>query len=297
MDSAVVARGGLIKKRSLEKPRPLRSDPDQICLTEILRLAEEVDACLTGARNDLRTRKKVQQLKELLRLNGQAMEKSHKECLDQLEVTMRDACNDATTDVITRLNILETIELRLQNWTNNPYIATMYRQKLAEAQLDIELKKIGYEGGDDGSTEELNNNISCDTSKEHKISSGDGDAIKRLLQQQQSCDDDLKFQTSLVVNGHKIQISSTSDQIVNTSKEVLIEFFSILETDRTKPEICYEKEELLRLSKSPLCKDAPKNWDKIVADIPFIVKKEGAPSKHFLREMEVIKKQEAARKM
>jgi len=308
VDSAVVARGGLIKKRSIEKPRPLRSDPDQICLSEILRLCEEVECGLTSARNDLRTRKKTQQLKELLRLNGQAMERVHKDCLDRLEVTMREACKDSTMDIVTRLNILETIDLRLQNWTVNPVMSTMYRQKLAEAQLDLDLKKIGYEGGGETKSQEGNgNDVSVNNTNNNSSNINNnnptpaGDSFKLLLQN--AVQDDLKFCTSLVVNGHRIQISSTSDQIVNTSKEVLQEFFSILEDSNepgiilSKPDISYEKEELLRLSKSPLCKDAPRDWEKIVSEIPYIAKKEGAPSKHFLREMEVIKKQEAARKM
>ena len=59
-----------------------------------------------------------------------------------------------------------------------------------------------------------------------------------------------------------------------------------------KPGLCYEKDELMRLSKSPLCKQAPINWHKIVGDMPFIAKKPEASSKHFLREMEGIRRQE-----
>ena len=63
VDSAVLARGPSqpIKRRSIEKPRPLRSDPDLICLTEILKLTDEVEFGLRNneARNDVRTRIKV----------------------------------------------------------------------------------------------------------------------------------------------------------------------------------------------------------------------------------------------
>ena len=60
-----------------------------------------------------------------------------------------------------------------------------------------------------------------------------------------------------------------------------------------KPEICYEKDELMRLSKSPLCKQAPTDWDKIIGELPIIAKKPEASGKHFLREMEGIRRQEA----
>ena len=98
-------------------------------------------------------------------------------------------------------------------------------------------------------------------------------------------------------------MSSTSEHWSRTSKDVLFEYFSILgEADlkygRDKTDLLsYEKEELLRLSKSPLCRDAPKGWEAIVNEIPSIAKKAGAPTKHFLRELELIKKQEAARRM
>jgi len=284
VDSAVVARGGVLKKRSIEKPRPLRSDPDKICLDEVLRLVEDVEVCLTTSRSDIRTRKKTQQLKELLRLNGPAMEKTHKDHLDRLEVIMRDACIDIRMDIITRLNVLEIIELRLDNWISNPAMTSMYRQKFAEAQLDIDLKKIGYEGVVDGNT------MVAD------ISTNNNNHLQNCGDNNNESVEDLRYKTVFMVNGHKVQVSSSSDKIVTTSKDVLIEFFSITHS-LDKPEICYEKEELLRLSKSPLCKDMPKNWDKIMAEIPYIVKKEGASGKHFLHQMEVIKKQEAARKM
>ena len=63
VDSAVLARGPSqpIKRRSIEKPRPLRSDPDLVCQAEILKLIEDVEFGLRNyeARNEMRTRIKV----------------------------------------------------------------------------------------------------------------------------------------------------------------------------------------------------------------------------------------------
>ena len=65
VDSAVLVRGPSttqpIKRRSIEKPRPLRTDPDLVCLQEILKLIEEVDFMLRNyeVRNDMRARIKV----------------------------------------------------------------------------------------------------------------------------------------------------------------------------------------------------------------------------------------------
>jgi hypothetical protein len=333
-----------IKRRSIEKPRPLRSDPDFVCLGEILKLSEEVEFGLRNyeARNDIRTRIKVQQLKELLRLKGSIVERNRKEVLDVLDITMREACRDVHLDIITRLNLLEILELRLNNWEVDPAIAALYRQKIAEAQLDIDMKKIGFSGevdtteayttknpGGDNllnmmvtttSTINNNNNTVCPAGdaikqmvqqppKMHLVEAGSGrsvmveagsgrsvmvDPCNGLMDPPDHC-------ASLVISGNRILISSNNKDLVKTSKDVLQEYFSVINEEKPrdsftqlpKPGICYEKDELMRLSKSPLCKKTPFNWDKIIGDLPFIAKKPEASSKHFLREMEGIRRQEA----
>jgi len=287
VDSAVVARGGVVKQLKIEKPRPLRTDPDKVCLTETLRLVEEARKGLCRARNELKTRKTVVQLKELLRLNGAAVEKLHGDCLDLLEVDLREAGSDPQLDLITRVSILEIIELRLNKWVPNPTMTQLYRKKLVEAHLDVDLKKIGFQGVQ----EDINQNSITDNWKASVVVNDEANKNE-------------EFKECLMVNGHEVMITSTCEKITSLSKNVLLEFYTLMNTKEEeaaetgdKPGICYEKEELLRLSKSPLCKDTPFNWEKICHDIPFIVKKEGASGKHFLREVEMIKKQEAARKM
>jgi hypothetical protein len=314
VDSAVVARGGLVKQRNLGKPRPLRSDPDLVNLGEVLRLVEEVETGLSVSRNNLDTRKKTQQLKELLRLNGVTLETLHPDLLDKLEVSMRDACKDMRMDIVTRLNLLEMIELRLNNWSSSPQMLDMYRQKLSEAQLDIDMKKIGYQGGDraevgyqggDRTEEDLTRSgpIIMSGVSSNPVKAGSGDSVSSLLQEKNPPESELGFSSRLEVNGQTVLIRSTSEHLTRTSKDVLLEFFSVLEEDSESKTVSktdllsYEKEELLRLSKSPLCRYVPKDWEDILNRNPNILKKEGAPTKHFLRELEMIKKQEAARRM
>jgi len=337
VDSAVLARGPSqpIKRRSIEKPRPLRSDPDIICLTEILKLADEVEFGLRNheARNDVRTRIKVQQLKELLRLKGSLVERNKKEVLDVLDITMKEACRDIKLDIITRLNLLEILELRLNNWQVDPAITALYRQKIAEAQLDIDMRKIGFAGDVDTSdliktkNPDADNLMTMMTAPANVNNNNNnngvcpvGDAIKQLVQKPvpisvnpigsgssliiDPCNglmDPPDHCASLLINGSRILISSNSKDLVKTSKDVLQEYFSVINEEKPcdsfiqlpKPGICYEKDELMRLSKSPLCKQAPINWDKIIGELPFIAKKPEASSKHFLREMEGIRRQEA----
>jgi len=66
-----------------------------------------------------------------------------------------------------------------------------------------------------------------------------------------------------------------------------------------KPELSYEKAELMQLAKSPLCRATPERWSELVADLPGVVRRAdraGPTSKLILREMEEIRRQEAAPK-
>ena len=114
---------------------------------------------------------------------------------------------------------------------------------------------------------------------------------------------------------------------VTGAKELLEEEDDGPELVLTKPELCYEKETLLQLSKSPLCRATPERWSELVADLPGVVRRAdrwlliplhklflmflrsiftvldtyssfraGPTSKLILREMEEIRRQEAAPK-
>jgi hypothetical protein len=64
--------------------------------------------------------------------------------------------------------------------------------------------------------------------------------------------------------------------------------------------VAYDRESLLQLGKSPLCRQLPAAWQQIAATYPGIVKREGREgptSKHFLREMASLRKQEAAKEI
>ena len=66
-------------------------------------------------------------MKESLRLKGGIVERNTKEVLDMLVACMRNACRDPNLDIITRLNLLEILELRLNSWHADPALAALYR--------------------------------------------------------------------------------------------------------------------------------------------------------------------------
>ena len=65
-----------------------------------------------------------------------------------------------------------------------------------------------------------------------------------------------------------------------------------------KPDIIYNKQELIEMSKSPLCRKTPKTWEGILKELPEVARRPervGPTSKLILREMEGLRKQEEAK--
>jgi len=70
-----------------------------------------------------------------------------------------------------------------------------------------------------------------------------------------------------------------------------------LEIVLVKPDICYNKEELLKMSTLPLSKAVPENWSDVVQALPGVVRRAdraGPTSKIIQREMMELRRQEAA---
>jgi len=145
------------------------------------------------------------------------------------------------------------------------------------------------------------------------------------------------FECVVKVGNDELKISGVSVDLVKTAKIVLHEFFDICppedaimespppeldektcgarrknisggsskSTDSDsgsmaliKPDISYEKHELMALSKSPLCKVTPTIWNEVTKDLPGLVRRAdraGPTSKIILREMEGLRKQEEAK--
>ena len=136
-----------------------------------------------------------------------------------------------------------------------------FRQKIAEAQLDIDMRKIGFAGDVDTSDMIKTKNPDADNfmtmmTAPANINNNNnnsvcpaGDAIKQLVQKparisinstglgsgssliMDPCNglmDPPDHCASLLINGSRILISSNSKDLVKTSKDVLQEYFSVI---------------------------------------------------------------------
>jgi len=145
------------------------------------------------------------------------------------------------------------------------------------------------------------------------------------------------FECVVKVGNDELKVSGISLDLVKTAKIVLHEFFNICNPEDAimespppelddknfgarrknmsggsnkstdseggtialvKPEISYAKQELMAMSKSPLCKMAPSTWSEVTKDLPGVVRRAdraGPTSKIIQREMEGLRKQEEAK--
>lgn len=73
-----------------------------------------------------------------LRIHGPQLEALSKDTLDRAFVTFRNASQDERLNIMTRLNLLELVELRAKSWLNSDGSQTYYKHKAS----NVEVRKI-----------------------------------------------------------------------------------------------------------------------------------------------------------
>lgn len=77
-----------------------------------------------------------------LKRSGPHLEHLYKDQLDKLGIALRNACRDDELDLVSRVHILEIIELRAMNWQPNENVTAFYKQKLAQLEYSGHLDQI-----------------------------------------------------------------------------------------------------------------------------------------------------------
>lgn len=76
-----------------------------------------------------------------LRMHGPQLEEYSKSTLDQAYVKFRNASQDERLSIITRMNLLELIELRAKSWQISEGINSYYKLKASDVQVSATLTK------------------------------------------------------------------------------------------------------------------------------------------------------------
>lgn len=122
--------------KNLEAPRPLKSRSSHqlknyMVIEELIQLVETVAMTLASG---ISNPESMAILISNLRINGPQLETIAKDTLDRAFVTFRNASQDERLNIMTRLNLLELIELRAKSWQDDG-INMYYKQKANNVEV------------------------------------------------------------------------------------------------------------------------------------------------------------------
>ncbi|KAL0273542.1 UNVERIFIED_CONTAM: hypothetical protein PYX00_006173 [Menopon gallinae] len=135
--------------KKLQKPRPLKAqtmakhatiDTSMGVFEEIMTLADNVANSLANGNIDRSLQFNIISLNNMLKSYGENLEVIYKDQLDRAFVIYRNGCRDEKVDYISRLHLLELIELRAMQWNvaDNSY----YKHKFNHQDIDLSVASM-----------------------------------------------------------------------------------------------------------------------------------------------------------
>lgn len=135
-------------REPLKKPRPLKSVPSetkfhipdpkdtviQKTREEILADLEILNVSISNCSFDEITAMDIARMCTILKKRGEELDSFHKEAIDRYFCTLRNACREERLDMVSRIKLLETIELRARGWKRNENINNYFNLKIMELE-------------------------------------------------------------------------------------------------------------------------------------------------------------------
>lgn len=129
--------------KNLETPRPLNASGvaagpknhyEIQGIEELITLIENVATTLVNGSINAES---LSLLTYNLRIHGPRLEEIAKDTLDRTFVVLRNSSQDERLTIITRLNLLELIELRAKHWQVSSDINSYYHQSKANNKVEV----------------------------------------------------------------------------------------------------------------------------------------------------------------
>lgn len=133
--------------KNIEAPRPLKTQSraslknSYLVIEELIQL---IDNVTVGLQSYNTTPESITLLLHNLRVHGPQLEAVSKDTLDRAFVVFRNASQDERLNILTRLKLLELIELRAKSWENDDTIA-YYKSKQQVSNVEVSSGKGDYE--------------------------------------------------------------------------------------------------------------------------------------------------------
>ncbi|XP_035205036.1 eukaryotic translation initiation factor 4E-binding protein Mextli-like, partial [Stegodyphus dumicola] len=141
-------------REPLKKPRPLKStsSSEQIKFqvpeskdavvhkskADILADLEALNVSISNCNFDEFTAADVSTMCAILKKRGEELDSSHKDAVDRYFSTLRNAAREDRLDIISRLKLLEVIEIRAMGWKTNENLTNYYNSKIQELEQGID---------------------------------------------------------------------------------------------------------------------------------------------------------------
>jgi len=185
---------------------------------------------------------------------GPELDKGHKEKMDTMQACLGNICKDTQLDLELRLQVLEIIELRTLGWVRSETVDEYYQERYAQFE---EKRRKEQER------------------RENKAAKSKGEKKRKLSQTTQSMSSIQEDKKSAIMDS---VVGSGSN--ATRSRRQLVDQLSSQSSipDTTAPVNKYSRTELLTLATSPLCREAPLHWDKLVPKLPSVVILQHSPS-------------------
>jgi len=178
---------------------------------------------------------------------GPELDKRHKEKMDIMQTCLGNICKDTQLNLELRLHVLEVIELRSLCWVRNETVDEYYQERYAQFE---EKRRKEQER------------------RENKVSKSKGEKKRKLSQTTQSMSSIQEDKKSAIMDS---VVESGSN--ATRSRRPLVDQLSSQSSipDTAPPVNKYSRTELLTLASSPLCREAPLHWDKLVPKLPSVI--------------------------
>jgi len=117
-------------RRGVERPKPLRLGATLPAETTAAAKMDELETLVARLTLDPGAASRVN---AALKAWGKDLEEHQPDRLDQIQGQIHAACRESRLDQVSKLHLLEVIELRAMHWVPNDKVAGYYKQKLAES--------------------------------------------------------------------------------------------------------------------------------------------------------------------
>jgi len=230
------------------------SQPSNISVPSVISRLDQLVPLLACGPYSSSTLSKLASLCVDMKAVGPLLDNYNKDKMDTMHTLLTKICQDSQLEVLLRLQVLEVIELRTLGWVRSEAVDNYYQERFAqfgEARKEQERR-------------------------EAKTKSKEGEKKRKLSQTTSSMTSIQGQNYEVIVNGEKIFLNSNNPELTANAGKLLVNHFT--NQSSLPPSVCpssmkYSRTDLLTLATSPLSREAPQDWDRLVSKLPSVIQR------------------------